>query len=184
MYHIMSVIRGFCRNKQFLESLQECGVSAKHIYLDGRGAEDFDKCVSSFRGQPGRLMVAPDLRVFGNTKQKVSETMAMLEKAKIKVVDIIHPQDGTISEQLHRANVMISGARFKDKRKARKFGRVGGTVKGESLKRARDTEVPEYLVRAIVNDRRIPWKAKTDVLGPKFPESTLRRHYLDRGVRK
>lgn len=181
----MSIERAFCRNREHLPSFKAYGLPDKLIYLDGRGGEDLDRCLASFRGRPGRLLVAPDLRVFGASKKAVAQTMARLERAKIRVVDVIHPQDETVSEQLHRASVLISGTRFRDRRTARNRGREGGVAKGEIARSTRAQIDTDRLIRNVVREHaRIGWPIVLRICGGKLSESTLRRHYLFRRAPK
>lgn len=177
----MSIERAFCRNREHLAAFRAYGLPDKLVYLDGRGGEDIDRCLASFRGRPGRLLIAPDLRVFGTSKKAVAITMAKLERARIKVLDVIHPQDETVSEQLHRASVLISGARFRDRRTARNRGREGGLAKGEVSRATRAQIDTDRLIRNLVSEhKRIGWRLVIRICGGKISESTLRRHYLFR----
>lgn len=181
----MTIERAFCRNKMHVPAFRAYGLPEQLIYVDGRGAESLDRCLTSFRDRPGTLYVAPDLRVFGTSKKAVAQTMARLERAKIKVVDIIHPLDGTVSEQLHRASVLISGTRFRDRRTARNRGRQGGLAKGEIARATRAQIDTDRLVRNLVAEhKRIGWPTVLRICDGKFSESTLRRHYLFRRPQK
>lgn len=173
----MSVERGFCTNRQQLTDLLKFGLPERSIYLQGRGAEDLEICLDSFRGRKGRLILAQDLRVFGPSKRAVAEQMANLETAGIHVTDILHPEDVTVTQLIQRAQVAISGARFRDRRLARRQGARGGLGKGVGAQVARAGHAPKWLVDRIVDNRDIPWTAKVELLAPHFSESTLRRHY-------
>jgi hypothetical protein len=61
----MSIERAFCRNKEHTAAFRAYGLPDKLTWVDGRGAEDLEACIASFRGRPGKLLIAPDLRVFG-----------------------------------------------------------------------------------------------------------------------
>lgn len=172
----MTIRRGFCRTKDQAAALRGYGLTDKAIYVDRRGAEDLEQCLASFRGRPGTLVIAPDLRVFGASKAAVAAIMARLERAEIRVVDAIHPQDQTIAEMLQRAFKAISGSRFRDRRTARRRGRHGGLAKGQTAQAARDGAVPPELVARIVQNQEIAWRVKLALL-PGFSESTLRRRY-------
>ena len=169
--------RGYCRSREFVQSLRESGVTEKHLYQDGRAAENLDRCLSSFRGRPGRLLIAPDLRVFGASKKAVAEVMARLERARIQVVDVIHPQHETIAEMMQYASVLISGTRFRDRRTARRRGAEGGRAKGQAAVEARSSVAPDWLVQNIVAAPEISWKVKLRLLDGWISEATLRRHY-------
>lgn len=174
----MSERRGFAKAKDEVDWLKKSGLTDKAIWLDGRGAENFDECLASFRGRPGQLIIAHDLRVFGESKRDVAAAMAKLEKAKIEVVDLAHPEDTTVAEKLHRASVAISGYRFRDRRTARKRGRDGGLANGAAAQEFRSGIAPDWLVRNIVAEQSIAWKIKVRVLDGNFSEATLRRRYM------
>lgn len=171
-------VRGFCTNKDARSQLRRYGLNEKHVFQMGLGAESLDACVATFRGRPGWLILAQDLRAFGHTKRLVAGRCDQLEKAGIRVLDLSHPKDQTMSALMQRAQVAISGARFgHDRRRARRLGRNGGLGRARKAAEARDAACPRWLVERIVADNRIPWATKMDVLGEHFTESTLRRHY-------
>lgn len=171
------IIRGYVRTKEQEAVIRGHGLPTKNIFLDGRGAETFERCLATFRGRPGRLLIAHDLRVFGSTRPKVAATMELLEKARISVMDLSNPYDTTISQMLARANRLIAGGRFPDRRRATRMGRRGGIGKGQAAAARRNALVDGWLVDRIVDHRDIPWAIKTELLSPHFSESTLRRWY-------
>jgi len=173
----MKVARGFCKNKEQAHALKACGLVDKAIYQDGRGAEDIERCLASFRGRPGTLMIAPDLTVFSASRRGIAEVMARLERARIRVVDVVHPQDETIAEMMQRASVLIAHTGLMDRRTARRRGGLGGRAKGLAAQAARDAAAPSDYVRRLVQHPAIPWRVKLEVLGPGFSASTLRRHH-------
>lgn len=171
------VTRGFAINKVQLVDLLKYGLPEQAIYVQGRGAEGLQACLESFRGRAGRLIIAHDLRVFGATKAAVADMMAHLEKVGIQITDIAHPEDTTVAQMLQRAQVAISGARFQDRRQARRMGARGGLGKGVGAQVTREGLAQKWLVDRIVDHRHIPWTLKVELLSPHFSESTLRRHY-------
>ena len=173
----MTIIRGFARNKDQTDWLMRHGLPDKSIYQDNRGAESLDECLASFRGRVGKLVIATDLRAFGASKKDVADAMAKLERSRIRVVDISHPGDVTVAEMIQRANVLISGARFKDRRAARRMGAKGGLGRGIGAQALREGYAPAWLVDRIVDHSEISWPVKRELLAPHFSESTLRRHY-------
>jgi len=173
----MTIERGFCTNKEHLPAMRAYGLPDKLTWVAGRGAESWEQCLASFRGRPGTLLVAPDLRVFGASKKAVAAAMAQMERARIRVVDIIHPQDETVAEMLHRAGALISGGRFPDRRTARRRGRTGGLARGAAAEQSRSVTAPDWLVRNIATDPALSWATRVRLLDGKFSESTLRRHY-------
>lgn len=174
----MSEHRGFCKTKEQERELLAYGLPARSIFMDGRGAETLEICLESFRDRPGTLILAADLRMFGVTRRKVAETMASLERAKIRVIDISHAGDVTVSQLLARATTAIANNHFEgDRQKARRRGRKGGIGRGTAAAEKRDQTVPKDVVDRIVDCPEIPWAIKAYVLGPGFTKATLRRRY-------
>jgi hypothetical protein len=170
-------VRGFATSKEGRDILLEYGLPETAIFTRGCGVEDLDPCLSTFRGRPGWLILAQDLRAFGPTKRAVAGRADALERAGIRILDISHPEDTTYSALLQRAQKAISGARFQDRRRAKRQGRRGGQAKGLRAHETRDGIAPRWVIDRIVDDTRIPWEVKVDLLAPHFSESTLRRHY-------
>lgn len=175
----MTIERAFCRNKIHTAAFGAYGLPDKLIWVAGRGAEDLEACLDSFRGRPGKLLVAPDLRVFGESRKAVFAVMKRLEKTKIRVVDVIHPQDDTIAAMTERAAVMIGRPRFRDSRVARSRGRQGGLAKGETARSARaQIDTDSLILNVVAEYRRLGWETVIRMCGGKLSEATLRRHYL------
>lgn len=182
----MSIERAFCCNVEHTPAFRAYGLPEKLIWVAGRGAEDLERCLASFRGRPGKLLIAPDLRVFcpsdkDPSRKAVAAIMARLERAKIRVVDVIHPQDTTISEMTERANILIGRPRFRDRRTAISRGAQGGLAKGEKARSDRAQIDTEALIRNVVAERKvIGWDLVKRICGGLLSEATLRRHYLIR----
>jgi hypothetical protein len=153
----MTIVRGYCHSRDFLPSLRAIGLVDKAIWLEGRGAETLEWCLASFRGRSGRLIIAPDLRVFGQARRDIAAIMSRLERARIRVIDALHPQDETVAEMLQRAFVAIGASRFRDRRIARRRGRQGGMANGQTAMTGRNAIAPDWLVRNIVNDAAERW---------------------------
>lgn len=170
----MSEVRGFCQNADQEAGVVAYGVPARSVFMADRGAETLEHCLSSFRGRPGVLILAQDLRAFGDSRRKVSDTMTRLEKARIGVIDLTHRDDVTVSQMLARAYEAIACNRFVgDRQKARRRGRKGGTAKGEAAATRR--EDARRLLDRIVDCWEIPWRLKARVTG--ISKHTLRRNY-------
>jgi hypothetical protein len=181
----VTIERAFCRNKEHLSAFRAYGLPDKLIWLDGRGAETLDRCLDSFRGRPGKLLVAPDLRVFGKSSKAVEATMARLEKARIRVVDVIHPQHETVSEMLGFARLKIATPRLRDRRTARRRGAQGGLANGEAARSRRARIDTDTLILNLVAEKDvIGWAVIRRVCGGEISEATLRRHYLAAPKRK
>ncbi len=174
-----NIVRGFCATKNQHDHLAEYGVEPKSIWLAGRSGETIDRCLATFRGRAGTLLVAHDLRVFAESRKGVTALMGRLERANIRVVDISHPEDTTVAALVQRANVAISGSRFRDRRTAKRRGATGGLAKGASARSARAQIDTDTLIRNLVAEHRsIGWPTIVRICGGNVSQSTLRRHYL------
>lgn len=172
----MSETRGFCENKDQEAGIVAYGVPTRSVFMAARGAESLEHCLSSFRGRPGTLILAQDLRAFGDTRRQVAETMARLEQGKIKVIDLTHREDVTVSQMLARANNAIAHNRFVgDRQRARRVGRKGGVACGDAAAAKRERMPTKELLDRIVDCRDIPWSVKAEVTG--ITKASLRRHY-------
>lgn len=175
----MTIERAFCRNKEHLPAFRAYGLPDKLIWLEGRGAETLDGCLDSFRGRPGKLLIAPDMRVFGKSSKAVEAVMDRLERARIKVVDIIHPQHLTVSQMLGFARTKIATPRLRDRRTARRRGAQGGQANGEAARSRRAQIDTDALIRNLVAEKdTIGWPIIRRVCGGEISEATLRRYYL------
>jgi hypothetical protein len=174
----MSFDRAFCTNKNHIPAFRAYGLPDKLIWLDGRGAETLDRCLSTFRGRPGRLLVAPDLTALGSARRDIAAVMARLERAKIRVLDIIHPQDETVAEMFQRAANAICTTRIVDRRTAKRRGKSGGLARGMAQAQKRAEIAADWVIRNVVNDPDISWEKAVDIFDGKISEATMRRHYL------
>lgn len=174
----MTEVRGFCHTADQEAGIVAYGVPARAVFQADRGAETIENCLASFRGRPGTLVLAQDIRAFGDTRRDVADIMARLEKAKINVIDLTHREDVTVSQMLARAYQAIACNRFVgDRQRARRVGRKGGIVTGRAHADKREIFASKELVDRIVDCREIPWDLKAELLAPHFSKATLRRQY-------
>lgn len=180
--------RGFVRKlpKITVDAQREkiAAAGVKIIYEIGKGAEDLDHCLMAFRRRGGIIKHAADLRIFGDTQDEITEAVSKCERAKVQIVDILHPELDTISKQQKYAFGRIAFMRRwdGDKRKARNTGREGGKAKAivaaaRRAERANDDTVRRLLW--IAESRQVlTWRLLEWVLGGKpFSMATIRRHY-------
>lgn len=166
---------GFCVDKAGEAQLVEDGVEPKLIWMRGRQAENIDWAIDYFRGCPGVLKVANDLRVFGPTRKEIFARTADLSRRCIKVEDIRDP-GANLSELEHKALIAMNAASgTKNRRQARYRGSKGGTAKGVSAWRERNEIAPEWLLRNMVAE--IGAKRTAALLENKISASSLSRHY-------
>lgn len=174
----MTVAFGYCTDRKMLPALRTTGLADRLIWLEGRGAETLDRCLAlAFRGRPGKLFVAPGLTVFGDARKDVLAVMARLESARIRVVDIIHPQDQTVSDMIRRAVDAIGNSRFRDKRTARRRGRAGGLARGITAANKRAEIAADWVIKNIVNDPDVSWSQAHAFFDGKISMASLRRHF-------
>lgn len=67
--HVSLKTLGFCVDKAGEAELLADGV--EHIWMRGRQAESLDWAIDFFRGEPGVLKVANDLRCLGPTRKEI-----------------------------------------------------------------------------------------------------------------
>lgn len=168
--------RGFCRSKEELERLYAIGLADKDIYMRGRGAEDLHYCIDVFRGRPGRILIASDLRTFGDKKPEIKEAMNQIEASGLRVTDITHKEDNTHLKLLDRGLKAAANYRFaRNSRLARRVGSAGGRGKGVSAWRERDEIAPRWLIERLVSE--FGAKRTAMLLDNKISASTLDRKY-------
>lgn len=164
---------GFCVDKAGEAELLADGV--EHIWMRGRHAESLDWVIDYFRGRPGILKVANDLRCFGPTRKEIFTRTADLTRRGIKVVDVRDP-GANLSELEHKALVsMNASSGIANKRQARYRGSKGGKAKGLSAWRERNDIAPEWLIRNMVTE--LGSRRTAALLENKISASSLDRHY-------
>ena len=164
---------GFCVDKAGEAELMADGVD--QIWMRGRQGESLDWAIDYFRGRPGVLKVANDLRVFGPTRKEIFAYTADLTRRGIKVVDI-HDPGANLSELEHKALVSMNAAGgIANKRQARYRGSKGGKAKGVAAWRERNEIAPEWLLRNMV--AMLGAKKAAALVENKISASTFSRHY-------
>jgi len=155
------------------------GLADKDIYVDGRGAESLSACIGSFRGRPGELIIAADLRVFGESRKGILDTAALLGRLKITVGDI-HSGETSLPMLLDDAlSQLAAHARFNGSKKTAAItGRRGGKAKAVAAALLRNGIAVDWLLVNIANAEDIPWDRKVALLNGKVSEATLRRHFF------
>jgi hypothetical protein len=160
-------------------ALLAAGIPARDIYVNGRGSESLSACIASFRGRPGELIIAADLRVFGEARKAILDQLALLDRLKITVQDI-HNNESSQPIMLDRALTAISAhARFFGSKKTAKItGRRGGYAKGVLQEVKRAERAHKDVVRRLSQCPKLTWEDRAAILGGKpFSASTLRRRY-------
>lgn len=171
------VVRGFARTKADKDRLLAFDLTDKQVYLHGSNGENLQECLATFRSGPGWIVLAEDLRAFGECKKDVANQSIALETQNIRILNLANPEDVTYSAHVQRAQVKFSGARLQDKRAAKRVGRLGGIGKGAAAFAARIGEMSEKYIRRIVNHPALTWAIKAELLDGIGSISTLRRHF-------
>lgn len=161
--------------------LTAAGVTDKVTYINGRGAESLSACVAAFRGEPGELLVAADLRVFGESRKAILDTLAMLDRMKITVRDVAHKETSQPAMMDRALTALANYSKWKGGSKTQaKNGRQGGKLKATWQNMRRAEKVPEDVVRRLCACPKLTWKDCEAILGGKpFSAATLRRHYAE-----
>ncbi len=159
------------------DNLLRSGLIPGQIYND---AEGLDACIMAFRGEPGIIKHAADLRIFGDTQKAIAEAVSQCEEAGIRIVDIEHPELKTVAAQLKHAFAQVAFMRRwdGDKRKARRTGANGGKAKAASQAIKRAEKMPDDAVQRLIGKlgKTLTWRDVADVTT--ISTATLRRHYL------
>lgn len=171
-------VRGFCRNKSDKAALLAFGLTEKQIYSRGEGAQDIGPCLATYRRRPGVIVLAEDMRAFGDSKREVAAQITGLEKAGIRILDLSNPDHQTYAEHLQFAQMKISGSRFHDRRRAKRIGQHGGTAKGAAMQARRNARVADDIVERLCSGEcPLSWKLRAWVLGDGFSATSLFRQH-------
>lgn len=167
---------GFCTDKNQESQLRAAGVEL--VWMLGRGMEDLKWALSYLRGRAANLVIACDLRIFGETKKQILNALRDFELRGIKsVVDVSRPEDQTLAQRIKRAFDCIANARFmNDPRKAKRCGAKGGEAKGAAAWLLRNEVAPRWLIENMLGALGVVKTAL--LLENKISASTLRRKYV------
>lgn len=147
------------------------------INLKRRKAETLRYCIDVFRGRPGRIVLASDLRAFGDKKPEIKEALNRIEVAGLRVTDITHKEDNTHLKLLDRGLRAAANYRFaRNSRLARRVGAAGGAGKGVAAWRERDEIAPRWLITRLI--AQLGAVRTAAILDNKISASTLRRQYI------
>ncbi len=165
---------------QQVAELTAAGLTDKETYVNGRGSESLSACIASLRGQPGEIVIAADLRIFGESRKAILDTLAMLERLQITVRDVAHKETSQPAMMDRALTALANYSKWKgDSKKQAKNGRQGGKARGliAALKRAE--KMPDDAVRRLTCSlgETVTWKLIAHVTG--LSTATLRRHYVE-----
>lgn len=168
---------GFCIDLAGEEKLRKAGLGK--IWRRGNGAESLEDAIFEFRGRPGSLVAADDLRIFGLTQKDIFARCSSLADAEIKVVNVNHPRENIHDLQKRAFGALHASAPIRDRRTARRRGRQGGLAKAAAAETARATRIAPDIAQRLCASKSLTWKEKAEIIG--MPLSTVQRHY---GVRQ
>lgn len=162
-----------------IQLLKTFGLKEREIYVEGRGAEDFEALLRSLHPGDDFLHVAADLRVFGDSRKEILGKTEQLEKRTVRVLDV-RDENASFSVLMDRGLAELGKyARFRGRTgKAKQIGRAGGEGKAVAAKKKRDDIMREDIVRRLCAHPKLTWQDCEDILGGKpFTVASLRRHY-------
>lgn len=169
------LVRGFCTTSEARALLESHSVEP--IFCGG--VEDAEWAVMSFRKRPGVLAIAQDLRIFGETQEEFFGAAAFLSRRDIELHDVRYPD--AVSEDLLKKTVSAINATsgMKDKRTAKKRGRLGGLAKKLAAQQKREALDRDGVLTRLFNHKDIPWRVRMEIAGPTVKASSARRHFCN-----
>jgi hypothetical protein len=169
------LVLGFCTDKAQEAELIEYGVEPDLIYMRGRGVESLSWCVDKLRHDPGEICVATDLRIFGNTKQEITDWLCLFHLQGVKVRDVITGETNPFELEKRAHKLLNSGTGMKDHRMARRRGGLGGKAKGNAASARRNALVDDRIAIRLCATKKLTWDEKAKILD--MPKATIQRHY-------
>lgn len=168
---------GYCTDDLSEKVLREHGIDADLIWQKGRGVECLDYALRYFRGRPGVLAVAEDLRLFGDARKAIFDQVRELNTLGITVRDVVANDDDPLS-LVERALVAKSkSAGMKNHRTARRRGSKGGLAKKLAAEATRNAILAHDIVVRLCSHPKLTKRDCAEILGPPFSLSTLIRNY-------
>ena len=165
---------GLCRNPEAEKALIGYGFPAINVWMIGRGSETVAEVVERFRGEPGIISIAEDLRLLGNTQAAIFAEVSRIARAGITFEDINNPGDDIHAMQHRAFKALHSSCAIRNHRTARCRGSKGGLAKAANAAARRQAEVSDEVARKVWQSR-LTKKEKCAILGCTI--STGDRHY-------
>lgn len=167
-------IVGFCVDIMGEADLHAAGVET--VWRRGNGDESLDWAIASFREGPGILKITDSLLIFGEGRNEILARLSELARKKIALVDIRSP-DATVHDLEAEVLRSISANNgMRDKRTARKRGRMGGHAKAIAAQAVRQTIAADWFMKNLA--ALIPISMIVAAAENKISASSFRRHYL------
>lgn len=164
---------GFCVDIMGEASLRSAGVEL--IWRRGDGDESLDWAIACFRDEPGTLAITDSLLIFRAGRNEILARLSELARKKIAVVDIRYP-DATVHDLEAEALRSLSASNgMRDRRTAKKRGRLGGVAKREAARIRRGAADPHGLAKKVWQHPDIPLRIRTELIEDICSASTARR---------
>lgn len=165
---------GFCVNAVGEQELIDYGIAPELIWMRGRGMENLEYVLRCYRGRPGVLAVADDLRIFGDSRTDIFAKVRDLEILGIVVFDVVANDNNALSLVERALKAKSAQAGMKNHRTARRRGQRGGVAKGNAAAARRDARIEDKIAIRLCASR-LTWEEKAEILD--MPLSTIQRHY-------
>jgi hypothetical protein len=184
--------KGFCADIPFLKASEQeaalvgAGVKAVEIYIDGRGAQNWDMLLVAFkmrRDKVKQLSIWGTLRVLGDSRKLITSRIKELHDAGIVVIDreskLRSDKDGVAMLDAAQAKIQGSAKVRNDRKFAQKIAAKGGKGKLDSMRKKR---MPEEIARPIWQCEKLTAKERIALLNPpgffegKWTEASAYRH--------
>lgn len=165
---------GFCVDIDGEDALTDAGVPI--VWRRGNGDESLDWAIASFRDQPGILKITDSLLIFGEGRNEILARLSELVRKKIALVDIRDP-DATVHDLEAEALRSLSASNgMKDRRTAKKRGRMGGHAKAIAAQSVRQSIAADWFLQNLAG--LVPVHIIVSASENKLTASSFRRHYI------
>lgn len=168
--------KGFCADIPFLKATDQelaliaAGVKAGDIYVDGRGAQNWEMLVVAFtmrRDKIKQLSIWGTLRVIGDSRKLITSRIKELHDAGIVALDretkLRSDRDGVAMLDAAQAKIQGSAKVKNDRVFAQKIAAKGGKGKLDAMRKRR---MPEEIARPIWHCEKLTAAERIKLLNP------------------
>lgn len=174
-HSIPPMATGYCTNPAAKAVLLAAGLDQYRVYMRGDGDENFYWAVAADhdRGQP--LYIAEPLTIFGESRKDIFAHTKILARRRIDLRDV-RDLGLTVPEMEEEAFKSLAAKNgMRDKRTAKKRGRMGGNAKREAAIATRATIAADWVLQNIV--REFGANKAAELVDNKISASTFLRLY-------
>lgn len=168
---------GYCTDDKSEKALIAQGVPAEQIWRRDRDLHALEFALRYPRGRETILVVAEDLRIFGESRKAIIAQQQALKARGIIVLDVVANDNGELSLLDRALKALSSSAAMRNHRTARRRGARGGVAKGVAAQVRRNARVADDIVQRLCSLPQLTWKLCAWVLGEGFSAASLNRHY-------